>query len=228
MLLRTCFLVAALSLTADAQQDDLAPAINTDRIMGILPNYQTVNDPKAAFVPLTPKQKWKLFVRESVDPFNFVSAAAGAGLSQIGDQTPKYGIGARAFGSRYGAAVADLTTQNFYSTGVLACMLHQDPRYFRMGPEHNILKRVGYSFSRMLVTRTDSGASAFNTSNVLGMALGIATSNLYYPSDSIHGGVMADRLYTSFTGGITGNLLSEFWPDMQKMLHRKGSHKSHD
>ena len=218
--------VIAASGALRAQDAEAAPAINTDRIMGVMPNYTTVNDPNALVAPLTVKQKWSLFVKESIDPFNLVSAAVGAAFSQSGDQTPKYGEGMRAFGSRYGAAVGDLTTQTFFSTAVLACVLHQDPRYFRMGPEHNIVRRVGYSLSRLVVTRQDSGGSAFNYSNVGGMALGIAASNLYYPTASQRGDVMADRLLTSFTGGITGNLLSEFWPDIQKVLHRKARSKA--
>ena len=62
----------------------------------------------------------------------------------------------------------------------------------------------------------------FNASNLLGMSAGIAASNIYYTSASRTGGIMAGRIETSLLGGFTGNLLSEFWPDLQrKFLHRK-------
>jgi hypothetical protein len=33
---------------------------------------------------------------------------------------------------------------------------------------------------------------------------------------------MLGRLRSSFTGGVMGNLMSEFWPDLQKkFFHRK-------
>jgi hypothetical protein len=52
------------------------------------------------------------------------------------------------------------------------------------------------------------------------MMTGIASSNLYYPSASVRGSVMACRLNTSLLGSVTGNLTSEFWPDLQKkFLH---------
>ena len=109
-----------------------------------------------------------------------------------------------------------------FSAGVLANVLHQDPRYFRKGPESGILKRVAYSVSRIVITRQDSGAAAFNASCIFGTVLGIGASNLYYPSASIRGSVMAGRLSTSFTSGVMGNLMSEFWPDLQKkFFHRK-------
>lgn len=195
--------------------------LNTNRIMGVIPDFQTVRDPNAVVVPLTPKQKWALALQETVDPFNIASAAMTAGFSQGGNETPKYGEGGSAYGKRFGAALADFGTQNFFSAGLLACLLHQDPRYYRKGPGTGVLKRVVYSASRVVITRTDSGATAFNTSSVLGTAMGIAASNLYYPAASVRGSVMLGRLNTSFTGGIMGNLMSEFWPDIQKkFFHR--------
>ena len=194
--------------------------LNEERILGVLPNYATVNHPTPAIAPLTPKQKWNLFVKETLDPFNVANAALGAGFSQIGNQTPRYGEGGAPFAMRFGAALGDFATQNLFSAGVLACLLHQDPRYFRMGPERSVLRRIGYSVSRLVVTRQDSGASGFNASGIFGMALGIGASNLYYPRDSVREAVMLGRLNTSLTGGVIGNLTSEFWPDLQNWLHR--------
>jgi hypothetical protein len=59
----------------------------------------------------------------------------------------------------------------------------------------------------------------------LGMGLGIAASNVYYPSASRSGSVMAGRIETSMFGGVTGNLMSEFWPDIQERFFRK-KHKN--
>jgi hypothetical protein len=203
----------------------LAPAtgLNNRRILGVIPDYQTVD--ARVTTPLTARQKWELAFRESVDPFNIVSAGVGAAFSQDGNQTPKYGEGGQAFGKRYAAALADMTTQNVFSAGVLATVLHQDPRYFRMGPEGGgIPKRVLYSVSRLFIARQDNGKTAFNVSGIGGMMLGIAASNLYYPAASVNGEVMAGRLTTSLFSGVTGNLMSEFWPDLQKKFFNR--HKS--
>jgi hypothetical protein len=199
-----------------------AAPLNSERIMGVIPDFQTVRDPSAAFVPLTPKQKWSLAFRENIDPFNIASAAMAAGFSQIGNQTPKYGEGGRAYGKRLGAALADFGTQNVFSAGLLANLLHQDPRYYRKGPGTGVVKRVIYSASRIVITRQDTGAAAFNASGIFGTMMGIGASNLYYPAGSRCAEVMLGRLNTSFTGGIMGNLMSEFWPDLQKkFFHHK-------
>src|SRR5262249_24009882 len=173
---------------AAANDDDIAlisagPSIqepSDQRILGVIPNYQTVSNPDAPFVPLTVKEKWSLFAKESVDPFNAASAFMGAALSQRGNTHPKYGNGGQGYAQRVGAAMADLSAQNLFSAAILASALHQDPRYYRMGPRKGILTRAGYSLSRLVVARQDSGRTAFNASGVFGMGLGIAASNLYY------------------------------------------------
>jgi hypothetical protein len=198
------------------------PPFNEERILGVIPNFQTITDPGHTTPPLSVRQKWKLALKQTIDPFNVVNAAFGAAVSQAGNETPKYGVGGQALGKRFGAALADFGTQNFFSAGVLASALHQDPRYFRRGPGTTVPRRVVYSVSRLVITRQDSGKPAFNASGIFGMMLGIGASNLYYPSASVHGSVMCGRLETSLLGGVSGNLLSEFWPDLQrKFLHRR-------
>src|SRR5215469_4486378 len=81
--------------------------IGNDHILGIIPNFQTISDPSIKVQPLTVRQKFTLFVKETVDPFTFVSAAMGAGLSQAGDNTPKYGEGVVPYSERFAAAFAD-------------------------------------------------------------------------------------------------------------------------
>jgi hypothetical protein len=112
-----------------------------------------------------------------------------------------------------------------FSGGVLASLLHQDPRYFRKGPSSRLGARIAYSISRIIITRKDSGAETFNSSNVFGMMLGIGASNAYYPPGSRTSGVMLSRIGTSLFGGLTGNLLSEFWPDIQNRVFKR-KHKS--
>ena len=36
---------------------------------------------------------------------------------------------------------------------------------------------------------------------------------------------MAGRVQTSLFGGVTGNLMSEFWPDIQRKFFQKKSKK---
>ena|SRR5271165_204726 len=195
---------------------------DSERILGVIPNYQTVNDPTPATPPLTPLQKWTLAARESSDPFTIVAAGLGASISQAHNGDPKYGShGASAFSQRFGAALADETSQNLFSDALLATWLHQDPRYFRKGPGSRVLTRVGYALSRPFVTRMDSGGPSVNWSSLVGTSMGIALSNAYYPPPSVTAGESAMRLISSLGGAALGNLLPEFWPD----IRRKFSHR---
>ena len=203
-----------------------APTVSEDtsneRILGVIPNFLTVEDPGQPVAPLTVKQKFGLFAKETFDPYTAAASAAGAALSQINNDDPKYGHGAGPYAQRFGAAVADVTTQNFFSDAVLASLLHEDPRYFRRGPEFGVWYRVGYALSRVVITRTDAGKERFNFSGILGMSMGIGLSNAYYPDSSVNGEEVGTRFGTSLIATALGNLLPEFWPDVhQKFFHRK-------
>lgn len=214
-----------LAQPAPAPTPAVAPAsddTSNDRILGVIPNFLTVEDPRQTVAPLTVKQKFALFAKETFDPYTVAASAAGAALSQIDNDDPKYGHGAGPYAQRFGAAVADVTTQNFFSDAVLASLLHEDPRYFRRGPEFGVWYRVGYALSRVVVTRTDAGKQRFNFSGIFGMSMGIALSNAYYPDSSVNGEEVATRFGTSLIATALGNLLPEFWPDVhQKFFHRK-------
>jgi hypothetical protein len=218
-----------LLLAQDAAIDTaLAPATTTspqpignDRILGVIPNYQTVTDPHKKIQPLTIKQKFQLFAKETLDPFTAGAAFTGAALSQIDNDDPKYGHGLGPYAQRFGAAVADITTQNFFSDAVMASLLHEDPRYFRLGPEYGFWHRLGYAVSRVAITRTDSGKDSFNFSGISGMSMGIAFSNAYYPASSVNAGEVGYRFATGLVASALSNILPEFWPDIRQKFRRK-------
>ena len=194
--------------------------ISDDRIFGVIPNFQTVSDPTKPYAPLRVRDKFTLFVKETIDPYTFFSAAAGAGISQWKNDDPKYGYGFKPYMQRFGAAQADIASQNFFSDAVLASLFHEDPRYFRKGPASPVVTRIFYAFSRVVVTRRDSGRNSFNFSGTMGTGLGIVLSNAYYPPQSVSAGEMESRLLTSFASSALGNLLPEFWPDMKSKIAR--------
>jgi len=209
-----------LSQNADSDPQIFSP-LSDDRILGVIPNYETVSDPYQKVSALTVKQKFRLFAKETFDPFTAASAAAGAAISQTDNDDPKYGYGGRAYAQRFGAAVADITSQNFFQDAVLASLLHEDPRYFRIGPEFSFWHRVGHAISRVAVTRADSGKTTFNYSGILGMGMGIGLSNVYYPAASVTGTETAKRFGTSLAASALYNILPEFWPDIRQKLFRR-------
>jgi hypothetical protein len=68
--------------------------------------------------------------------------------------------------------------------------------------------------------RTDSGGHAFNYSEVAGNATAAAIANAYYP-DNRTAGAAVSRLAIQLGIDAAGNLLKEFWPDLDRKLSRK-------
>ena len=75
------------------------------RLFWIFPTY-TVADSKSPS-PLTTHGKWRLFAKDTTDPFTFGWAAFEAALAQANNDFPGYGQGAAGYGKRFGAALAD-------------------------------------------------------------------------------------------------------------------------
>jgi len=127
------------------------------------------------------------------------------------------------WGKRFGATLADTESRRFIQSFALSTILHQDPRYF---PSHKrpLISRALYAATRVVVTRNDSGDSAFNTSEFLGTLFASALQNSYYPRHDRTFGDTMNRFSGALSSDAIGNLLREFTPDM-KSLFRKHAPK---
>jgi hypothetical protein len=189
-------------------------------IFGVVPNYNAVNDPNHSFEPLTPRAKFKLAAQDSFDPFSWVIAGIFAGEAQAQNQHPEYGQGAQGYAKRYGGAFADGAIADYMTDAIFPSILHQDPRYFRLG-EGGKLHRIGYAMTRTLITRTDSGRTQFNYSEVGGSLSAAALSNLYYPASDRTAGSTMSRFAVNVVSDAGFNVLKEFYPDMRRKFFHK-------
>ena len=197
---------------------------SNDRLFFTLPNFLTVENANQ-IPPLTAKQKFKVVARSSFDYVEFPWYGFLAGISQAENSEPGYGQGAEGYGKRYGAAFADGTIENFWTSAILPSLFREDPRFYQM-PSGSFLHRTGYAVSRIFVTRTDSGHSQFNFSEILGSAIsaGISTYT-YHPH--------ADQTLSN-TASVWGTqvgydtitiVVKEFWPDIRRKIR---GHKDKD
>lgn len=171
--------------------------------------------------PPSVSEKWQHFETETFAPLTLFAGAFNAAVSQTSNSTPLYGHAWwPAYPERFGSAVGDIMSQNFFGDFVLASAFHQDTRYVRRGPGHRLWARVGYAISRSVITRTDSGAATFNASNVLGTAMSAALSNAYYPPASRNATAATLNWVTAVAGSGFANLLPEFWPDFHAWVKR--------
>jgi hypothetical protein len=190
-------------------------------ILGIVPDYDTVRNSNGVIQPISARTKFWLATEDVFDPFSFVITGIYAGVSQWSNQYPEFGQGAKGYAKRYGGAFADNAVGNYMTEGLWPVMLRQDPRFFRMGSKYGFWKRVGYSATRVIVTRGDSGARQFNFSEIIGNGVAAGISAAYYPESSRNAHAVLDKWALNVGSDAGFNILKEFWPDMRQKLFKK-------
>ena len=188
------------------------------RILGVIPNFNTSNIQDAA--PLSGKQKFRLALRSSADPFTFVTAGIDAGLAQNKNEYPAYGQGAQGYAKRFAAAYTDTFSGTMFAGAVLPTVLHQDPRYFRKG-SGSFFNRVIYSLSTSVRCKDDKGQWVPNYSNILGNLAAGGLANAYYPASERGVGLTFERAVSVLAWGAVGSTFIEFWPDISSRVFRK-------
>jgi hypothetical protein len=194
------------------------PVEQHKRIFGIIPNYRTY-PMMADYKPLSPEEKFKIGMNDSFDRGSFILAAAFAGKGQLSNSSPAFGQGVSGYAKYLGTAYGDILIGDFMTEAIYPTLLHQDPRYFRRGTGSG-LSRVGYAVGQIFWTHKDSGGSQFNYSEILGNSTAVAISNAYYPDDRTAGNAVS-KLTIQLGVDAAGNLLKEFWPDLERKLSRK-------
>lgn len=120
---------------------------------------------------------------------------------------------------QYGAGLADAETRYFFGAFLFPTLTHQDPRYL---PKHSgsVFSRAWYAATRVVVTRKDDGESTFNSSEFLGIAFSKALSNAYYPERQRTWGHTTNDILGALEGDASGNVLTEFTPDIKRIFRR--------
>jgi hypothetical protein len=206
--------VAAVSsnVVVTASKQEIAEAQmkseEKQRLLGFLPNYYVVYFRNPA--PLNAGQKMRLAFRQAIDPVNFGTAAAEAGLEANNEEFKEYGTGAEGFGKRYAAAYFDDLTGTIIGSGIVPALLHQDPRYYYKGTG-TVRSRILYALSWSFRCKGDNGKWQLNYSFVLGDIAAASISNLYYPKAirDDAGQMLKYSLFSLASQGVSA-LLQEF------------------
>ncbi len=190
-------------------------------ILGIVPDYDTVRDSNGVIMPISTRTKFWLATEDVFDPFSFLITGFYAGGSQLTNQYHEFGQGAKGYAKRYAGAFADNAVGNYFTEAAFPVLFKQDPRYFRMGPTAGFWKRVGYSASRVIITRADSGATQFNFSEIVGNGAAASVAAFYYPPSSRHPEEVCEKWALNVGSDAGFNVLKEFWPDMRHKIFGK-------
>ena len=177
------------------------------RVLGIVPNFYVSYLPDA--VPLSPKQKFELAWRSSVDPFTFIAVGALAGGQQARNGFSGYGQGAQGYAQRYGATYGDVVIGTFLGSAIMPSLLKQDPRYFYKGTGSK-RSRFLYALSSPFMCKGDNGRWQPNYSFMIGSFATAGIANAYYPPTNRGVGAVAETALVRLGENAIASVFQEF------------------
>jgi hypothetical protein len=188
------------------------------RILWVIPNYRAVSA-NTHLPPLSFKSEMWLATQDTFDYSDFIFVGALSGLDMASRSQPTFGQGAQGFGKYYWHVFADTGIENYMAEAIVPAVTREDPRYYTLG-KGGFPKRALYAFDRLFITRTNSGGSTFNLSEVVGAGGAAGIGNFYYPAEANPWVRTYQRWGTQV--GLDGvfNLVKEFWPDISKAVFR--------
>lgn len=241
--------------SADQQQQDKDPikksdppqsgegkvaGTSNDRLFYTLPDFLTLPD-KGKLPPLSVKDKFKVVALGTFDPVEYPWWGVLSALGQAENSEPAYGQGWGAYAKRYGTLAGDSMVENFMVGAVFPSVLREDPRYYQSG-RGGFFQRTGYSISRIFVTRSDSGRTELNFSEIFGAyAAACISTYTYHPRSTFistpsnpHEFIGSDRTFkntfstweTQISLDTMTLVVKEFWPDIHRKLNKHKADKA--
>lgn len=199
---------------------DESQAQQTKRMLWVIPNFGAVNA-DTQLPPLSTREKFALAAQDSVaDYSSYTWAGILAGQAMLLNSDPELGHGIKGYGRYYWRTFTDGVSGTFFTEAIVPAITHEDPRYYTLG-KGGFFRRTGYAISRTFVTKTDSGGTSFNWSEVAGNGLEAGLSNAYYPPQERGLSQTALNWGTQMESAILNHVFQEFWPDIRKNLFRQ-------
>ena len=182
---------------------------------------QSVHDPRYkpgnVLCSLEIKDKFLLFLRDSIDPETILSDGFGAGISQAMNSDAPFGQGGAGYGKRFGVSYIDDTQFRFFKEFAYPTIFSEDPRYYRVG-QGSGGRRFLHAMEHSVVAYNDHGRRMFNFSEWLGEISGTCLQNMYHPGAK-RGVVPATQGIAIDVGMDIGfDELREFWPEISRKL----------
>jgi hypothetical protein len=189
-------------------------------MLWVVPNFAAV-DANKQLPPMSTREKFVLAAKDSVlDYSSYTWAGVLAGQAMALNSDPELGHGIAGYGRYYWRTFTDGVSGTFFTEAIVPMIAHEDPRYYTM-EKGGFFRRTGYAVSRAFVTKTDSGRTRFNFSEVVGNALEAGLSNAYYPPEERGLGQTAQNWGTQMESAVLNHIFQEFWPDIRRHVFRQ-------
>ena len=168
---------------------------------------------------LTVHDKFVLGFRDAFSPTSIAVWPIVAGYEQVTHSAPDWPLNKAGFFRRVGAAAVRDGSDGIFSDSIFSPLFHQDPRYYKVGPQRDFLYRTFYALTRPLVTLTDNDRHAINISEITGTVFGSWLTDVYYPTKDQNFGQTAKTFGGSMGSTALGYFLAEFADDVLEALH---------
>lgn len=167
--------------------------------------------------PLSARQRFALFLDDSISGHAIAGSAVGAGVGEALNWTSGYGQGLDGIGKRFGSYMARTASNSLFGTFLFSTLFRQDPRFF-VRSRLTFWQAAKYSVYRVVITRRDSGGDTVNSSGLLGPLAGEGLANAYLPIENRTVGNTFLRYSTDIGLRAAGNFVRQYWPTLSKRL----------
>jgi hypothetical protein len=203
------WLLAAMSASAQTGSD--APAAT--RSFG--------NDRSVNYQPARGRDRAKWFLVSTVGPLSLLAAGPiSAGFGTAMNRPKEYGPHWEGFGARYGMRLTGVSTGNAMEAS-LGALWGEDPRYFP-SPRRGFGTRVSYVIRTTFVAPHADGTWHPAYARYIGNVGNNFLSNTWRVDSENGVGSALVRCVFGVVGRMSGNAFAEFWPDVRKLVWRKG------
>lgn len=202
-----------------SKSNDESEGKQTNRIFGVVPNFAAVSA-NTQLPPLSAKGKFWLATEDSFDYSAFVWTGILAGQEFGLKDYPEFRQGIAGYGRYYWHTFVDGTSGTFFTEAIVPWVTREDPRYYTLG-HGGFFRRSGYALSRVVLTKTDSGGTSFNWSEVVGNGFEAGLSNAYYPPQERGLRQTGINWGAQIESAALNNIAKEFWPDIRRLILRR-------
>ena len=204
--------------------DPSAPAVQTGESKNLNPpSLLTPLKPvtqEAAYEPITPRQRLRWFLTNTIGPPHLAAGLFVAGFGTALDRPQEYGPHWGGFADRYGMRMTGIVTGNAIEAG-FGLFRGEDPRYFR-APDQPFKARIKNAVRLTFIARYDDGG--YGPAYARYMA--IAGNNFLSNAWRVHSEATTQdallRTGEGFAARMAFNAFEEFWPDIKlRVFHKR-------
>lgn len=166
------------------------------------------------------KERWTWAAKTSAAPERFAGVAISSAYSTGLNQPPEFGPTWAGYGKRVGVRLATGSLTTFMEAGA-GGLWHEDPRYYRLGPQKGFKSRVGRVLAMSVMTRSVDGDLVPAYGRWIAIPSANVISNQWRPASERTAGRTLSRIPLAFSSQAISNAFTEFWPDIKRLVFRR-------